>query len=1578
MTLPMKTHSPASCIRPGVAALLLALAAASASAQRHEWTSPADGDWADAANWTSDGAPATAAPVSGTVYISNGRVVSVGGTTSARDLAGLYVGTTGSGGSLTLVDEAAIAVGGPVQMAIGAGNTARLLIAGSASLGGGDLTLGDNATAVFTGTVADNGRLSAGGVLLIGYGGTSSLTATGSGSVSVGTLNLGRTVDSKGIVTLAGSSSMSSLYVNLGYYRGIGELALQDNAVLTTAGDANLGATNGANSVPTSRGAATLGGSSRWIIGGTLNVGNYSLGSLAVGENAVVSAGRVVVGALAGTNANMKGKGLVTLNGDAFTGRGVLETASVTRGAGASGTLAFNGGILRATQSGTGFLDATAGTLDVTTVGDGAFIDSNGFDIGISSAVTFNGDGSLTKLGDGSLTLGGAVAYTGDTVVGQGALVLTAADQLAASRAVSVGTGAILNGRNTDQTLNNLSGGGAVNLDSGKLTVNSDDDTAFTGVITAAGGLRKTGEGALALGGDNLIGGDAEITDGILGIAHARALGTSGIILTGSAALRADASVAIANTVRAEGIPLALATNDAGGVLTLGIGGAVSGTLGALKTGLGTIVFSNDSTALSGPVAIQEGGLMVAGLGATTVTVADGAGFGGAGDIHGDVTFTGGGFIQLGPTHNDSRNVTPSTLNILGALALGGDTLVKYDTYGAGAADQLVANSIAFGGALSVDFASIREGSFTLITVNSGSIAPSLPGSIVTSRNGVVVSSREVLAYSLPTPQTLQVAISKTNAALTWTGADGDDWNYNTAASWSGADTRFIDGDRVIFAGTDTAGSGTIAIEDNGVTAADMTVAGGKNYTFAGNGRITTDAGSVGSSAIGFGTAADGRFTMQGTGTVTFENASNVFQNGIVVERGVVVGSVSSLGIGDGAVIANSGTLVFRQDDTDTYSSRLTGAGVFIKTGSATLFLDSPDSVPSGTVRVDQGALFLTETARLGSADVTIAAGATFGGSGTAANIAVQEGGALQVGLATTGPAVGAEVLRLAGVTLEDNARLTGSGTLAAPVSIGFRRTGVVEVAENRFLALSGDITGSGGLAKRGPGDLRLLGKAGYTGETTIEAGRLVAGAADVLAAQSDYAIRFGAALTLAGHGQTIGSVFNEGAVVLGAATGAAGARLIITGDYTGGVTNTADGIFPGVIEINLVASDHAPTAVDTVHIGGAVGGTSHLLVHVTDNRAATASAMLLDIGAVITRESGDMPANVFTLTDGTGTGRVVIGLHDYGLYYYQNEARIVATTSAEIPAALAVNATGISVNRATLASLGRRFDQIRSLLPADGKISQPFQLWLQGYYRRDKFDDTLFNNARGDTQGVQLGGDYSFRPQNGGLAAIGFFMDHTEAEIDIPVANKPSTRLDSTGAGAYVSIHSGPWHVDAATKYSWDNYTLDVSDTPSFDMDGFGWDSMLRVSYSRTFDRTGLTLVPSARVLYQRRTVNNTTDAYGRTYHFGPRYDRVDHPTSLEWHLGASAQKNIILAGGRVFAPYLSAFWVYDLEGAMTVTSVNDTAFHSDLGGSGLLLSAGVPVRFGGHFELYLEAALQTGAKIQSQSASLGMNYRW
>ncbi|WP_334319529.1 beta strand repeat-containing protein, partial [Termitidicoccus mucosus] len=1354
----MKTHSLASCIRPGVAALLLALAAASAPAQRYDWTGPADGDWADAANWTITGA--TIAPVSGTVHIQNGRGPLVSGSTSAS-LTGLYVGTTGSGGTLTLAGDAGIAVGGVIQMAILAGDRATLLVKDNASLGGGDLTFGNDAGAVFTGTVTDNGRLTAGGVLLIGYGGTSSLTATGSSSLSAGTLNLGRTIGSKGVVTLAGSSTMSALNVNLGYYRGSGELVMRDNAVLTTAGNANLGATDGANnSATTSSGVASLGGSARWTIGGTLSVGNFYRGELTIGENATVTAGKVMIGTLQGSVANMKGHGIVTLNGDAFTGRGTLETSSVTRGAGLSGTLAFNGGILRATQSNAEFLGATTGaaTLVVTTGGDGAFIDSNGFDIGISPAVAFGGAGGLTKLGGGSLTLGGTIAYTGDTVVKQGALVLTAADQLAASRAVSVETGATLNGRNTDQTFNNLSGGGAVNLDSGKLTVNSDDDTAFTGVITAAGGLRKTGAGALSLGGDNIIGGIAEATDGILGIGHARALGTGTLVLSGGAVLRADADAAIANAVRAEGIPLALATNDTGGMRTLGIGGAVSGTLGALKTGLGNIVFSNDSTALSGPVDIQEGGLMVAGLGASAVTVAGGAGFGGSGDIHGNVTFTGGGFIQLGPTHNDSRNVTPSTLNILGTLALGGDTLVKYDTYGAGAADKLVANSIAFGGALSVDFANIREGIFTLITVNSGSIAPSLPGSIVTSRNGVIVSAREVLTYSLPTPQTLQVAISKTNAALTWTGADGDDWNYNTAASWSGADTRFIDGDRVIFAGTDTAGSGTISIEDNGVTAADMTVTGGKNYTFAGNGRITTDAGSVGSGAIGFGASADGRFTMQGTGTVTFENASNVFQNGIVVERGVVVGNVRSLGIGSGAVIANSGTLVFRQDDTDTYSSRLTGAGVFIKTGSAALFLDSPDSVPSGAVRVDQGALFLTETARLGSAAVTIAAGATFGGSGTAANAAVQDGGTLQVGLATTGPAVGAEVLRLAGVSLEDNARLTGAGTLDAPVSIGFRRTGVVEVAENRFLALAGDITGSGGLAKRGPGDLRLLGKAGYTGETTIEAGRLVAGAPDVLAAQSDYTVMFGAALSLGGYGQSVHSVLNEGSVVLGAATGAAGARLIITGDYTGGVTNTVNGIFPGVIELNLVASDHAPTAVDTVHVGGAVGGTSRLLVHVTDNRAAAASDMLLDIGAVITRESGDMPTNVFTLTDGTSVGRVVIGLHDYGLYYYQNEARIVATTSAEIPAALAVNATGIAVNRATLASLGRRFDQIRSLLPADGKIAQPFQLWLQGYYRRDKFDDTLFNNARSDTQGVQLGGDYSFRQQNGGLAAIGFF----------------------------------------------------------------------------------------------------------------------------------------------------------------------------------------------------------------------------
>ena len=108
--------------------------------------------------------------------------------------------------------------------------------------------------------------------------------------------------------------------------------------------------------------------------------------------------------------------GTLNLTGDA-SGRGVLETGSVIKGAG-NVTVNLDGGILRANRDEANFLK---GFATQAVAAGGAWFDTNGHEVGVGTA--FSGTSVLNKLGAGRLTLSGnSAAFTGNTEVQAGTL----------------------------------------------------------------------------------------------------------------------------------------------------------------------------------------------------------------------------------------------------------------------------------------------------------------------------------------------------------------------------------------------------------------------------------------------------------------------------------------------------------------------------------------------------------------------------------------------------------------------------------------------------------------------------------------------------------------------------------------------------------------------------------------------------------------------------------------------------------------------------------------------------------------------------------------------------------------------------------------------------------------------------------------------------------------------------------------------------------------------------------------------------------------------------------------------------
>lgn len=328
------------------------------------------------------------------------------------------------------------------------------------------------------------------GALTIRNGGVVSNIDGQVGSSSVGTV----------VVTGEGSSwSNGRLYVGNG--SGQGTLSVRDGASVSAGDNVNVGVNRAdAKGMVEISGAGSSLASADYILLG--HVGGE--GTLAVADGGFASASHVYLGGAPSTVHS--GTGSVLLSGSGQR-RGVLATGFLEVGHG-SGSIAFDGGILRATGTEADFLrNFNAG--DVIFKTGGAYIDSNGHDIGIGTDL--QGQGGLTKLGAGTLTLSGQNSYAGATTIEAGT-VKAGADGAIQGDYV-IGVAGTLDVDKSSAALSALSGQGKVLFGpSGtpKLTIDQSDDTVFSGKFDVKSifgvsqiTLNKRGSGTLTLTGDS-------------------------------------------------------------------------------------------------------------------------------------------------------------------------------------------------------------------------------------------------------------------------------------------------------------------------------------------------------------------------------------------------------------------------------------------------------------------------------------------------------------------------------------------------------------------------------------------------------------------------------------------------------------------------------------------------------------------------------------------------------------------------------------------------------------------------------------------------------------------------------------------------------------------------------------------------------------------------------------------------------------------------------------------------------------------------------------------------------------------
>ena len=300
--------------------------------------------------------------------------------------------------------------------------------------GGGQLFVGNVGTGIYNlsggsidvhnyiafGRSSGNGTFNMTGGNLNQDGGGNLLVGTGfnnNGNPAVGVFNQsGGTVISQGQFLIPESSPSSgtfnlsgtgtvivSNWIAVGRDSGNGTLNMNGGS-LTKAGD------NGSH--------LDFGASAIGIINQTNGVITNLVSDTYVGENGsatwnVYGGSAILANVIMCLNGSASGT--INLSGGLFQASAINSTSI-----GVS-VFNFNGGILQANANNPNFM---SGISLAQVSATGAIIDSQGFNIGISQALSDNGGGTLTKNGTGTLTLSGANSYAGATVVNAGALIV--------------------------------------------------------------------------------------------------------------------------------------------------------------------------------------------------------------------------------------------------------------------------------------------------------------------------------------------------------------------------------------------------------------------------------------------------------------------------------------------------------------------------------------------------------------------------------------------------------------------------------------------------------------------------------------------------------------------------------------------------------------------------------------------------------------------------------------------------------------------------------------------------------------------------------------------------------------------------------------------------------------------------------------------------------------------------------------------------------------------------------------------------------------------------------------------------
>ncbi len=269
------------------------------------------------------------------------------------------------------------------------------------------------------------------------------------------------------------------------------------------------------------------------------------------------------------------------------------------------------------------------------------------------------------------------------------------------------------------------------------------------------------------LGGTNSFGGHTSVSAGTLTLSSALALQNSTLDTSGSGIVSFGAlssatlggltgvgKLSLSNTAAA-GVIVSVGNNNS----SMTYSGTLSGAGSLIKLGSGTLTLASSNT-FAGPVAINQGELLINGSLASPVTVNSGGVLAGTGSLS-NVTVNAGGHLAPGNA--------PGLLNVSGSLTLMSSAVMDYELDTPLDSDEVLmmpTGLLTLSGQQFSDFnftplARFGPGGYTLIDAGSisGTLGTNTSGTIDGLPVTLAVQGNELVLNVVPEPSTLALMV---------------------------------------------------------------------------------------------------------------------------------------------------------------------------------------------------------------------------------------------------------------------------------------------------------------------------------------------------------------------------------------------------------------------------------------------------------------------------------------------------------------------------------------------------------------------------------------------------------------------------------------------------------------------------------------------------------------------------------------------------------------------------------------------------------------------------------------------------